>query len=105
MCHPFHHQRDPFRFHAMPGSVEYHNQHSTNVNVILPRPSKPTDIEFAAGEMIAYLIPMEDVQVDLVVEEVTDKEIDRVNFTKFITSQPLLFNRRIRKQQQKDAAE
>ena len=94
MCHPFYHQRDPFRFHVMPGAVEYHNQHSTNVNVILPRPAKNTDIEFAAGEMIAYLIPMEDVRVDLVVEEVTEAEIDRVNFTKFITARPLLFNRK-----------
>jgi hypothetical protein len=94
MCHAFYHQSDPFRFHAMPGAVEYHNQHSTNVNAILPRPSKPTDVEFQAGEMIAYLIPMEDVRVDLVVEEVSPQEIDRANYTKFITTRPLLFNRR-----------
>jgi hypothetical protein len=104
MCHPFYHQRDPFRFHAMPGAVEYHNQHSTNVNVILPRPGKPTDIEFAAGEMIAYLIPMEDVRIDLVVEEASEAEINRVNFTRFITSRPLLFNRKRNRQKGEETA-
>jgi hypothetical protein len=104
MCHPFYHQRDPFRFQTMPGAVEYHNQHSTNVNVILPRPAKTTEIEFAAGEMIAYLMPMEDVRIDLVVEEVTEAEIDRVNFTKFITARPLLFNRMRRKQKGQETA-
>jgi hypothetical protein len=94
MCHPFYHQRDPFRYHAMPGSVEYRNQHSTNVNVIFPKPSAPKDLEFTAGEMICYLIPMTDVRVDLTVEEVSEAEIERVNFTRNITTKPLLFNRK-----------
>jgi hypothetical protein len=94
MCHPFYHQRDPFRFHAMPGSVEYRNQHSTNVNVILRKPAVPTDLEFSAGEMICYLIPMTDVRIDLEVEEVSEAEIERVNYTRNITSRPLLFNRK-----------
>jgi hypothetical protein len=94
MCHPFYHQRDPFRYHAMPGSVEYRNQHSTNVNVTFRKPSAPIDIQFNAGEMICYLIPMTDVRVDLVVEEVSEAEIERINFTRNITSRPLLFNRK-----------
>lgn len=98
MCHPFYHQRDPFRFHTMPGAVEYQNQHSTNVNVILPRPNQPTDVEFAAGEMIVYLIPMGEERIDLTVEEVSDADIDRVNYTKYITLRPLLFNRKRNRQ-------
>lgn len=94
MCHPFYHQRDPFRYHAMPGSVEYRNQHSTNVNVTFRKPSTPIDIQFNAGEMVCYLIPMTDVRVDLVVEEVSEAEIERINFTRNITSRPLLFNRK-----------
>ena len=94
MCHPFYHQRDPFRYHAMPGSVEYRNQHSTNVNVIFQKPAEPRDIDFAAGEMLCYLIPMTDVRVDLVVEEVSEAEIERVNYTRNITTRPLLFNRK-----------
>jgi hypothetical protein len=97
MCHPFYHQRDPFRFHAMPGAVEYRNQHSTNVNVIFPKPSAPLDIEFSAGEMICYVVPMTDIRIDLLVEEVSEAEIDRVNFTRNITTRPLLFNRKWRK--------
>jgi hypothetical protein len=94
MCHPFYHQRDPFRFHAMPGATEFYNQHATNVNIVVRRTGKPTDIEFTAGEMIAYLIPMDDVRVDLVVEEVSDAELDRINYTKNITIRPILFNRK-----------
>ena len=94
MCHPFYHQRDPFRYHAMSGSVKYRNQHSTNVNVVFRKPAAPTDIEFSAGEMICYLIPMTDLRVDLVVEEVSDAEIERINFTRNITTRPLLFNRK-----------
>jgi hypothetical protein len=54
--------------------------------------------------MIAYLMPMEDVRIDLVVEEVTEAEIDRVNFTKFITARPLLFNRMRRKHKGQETA-
>jgi hypothetical protein len=35
----------PFGFYSMPSAVEYHNQHSTNVNMILPRLDKPANIE------------------------------------------------------------
>jgi hypothetical protein len=94
MCHPFYHQRDPFRYHAMSGSVEYRNQHSTNVNVILRKPQAPVDIEFTAGEMICYLMPMTDMRIDLEVEEVSPAEIERINYTRFITTRPLLFNRK-----------
>jgi hypothetical protein len=103
MCHPFYHQRDPFRFQAMPGTIEFHNQHSTNVNIVLPRPARPTDIEFSAGEMVAYLMPMEDVRIDLVVEEVTEAELNRINFTKLVTLQPLLFNRRRNKLKEQES--
>ena len=78
----------------MPGATEFYNQHATNVNIVVRRTGKPTDIEFTAGEMIAYLIPMDDVRVDLVVEEVSDAELDRINYTKNITIRPILFNRK-----------
>ena len=78
----------------MPGSVEYRNQHSTNVNVIFQKPPAPRDIDFTAGEMLCYLIPMTDVRVDLVVEEVSEAELERVNYTRNITTRPLLFNRK-----------
>jgi hypothetical protein len=94
MCHPFYHQRDPFRYHAMPGAVEYRNQHSTNVNVIFSRPKVPTELEFAAGEMLCYIIPMTDVRIDLEVEEISRDELDRINYTRLITTRPLLFNRK-----------
>ena len=89
---PLYHQRDPFRFQAMPGAVNITISIPPTSTLSCPVEQAPTSV--AAGEMIAYLMPMEDVRVDLVVEEVSEAEIDRVNFTKRITARPLLFNRK-----------
>jgi hypothetical protein len=44
--------------------------------------------------MIVYLIPMDDVRINLVVEEASGVELGRVNHTKRITVRPLLFDRK-----------
>lgn len=93
--HPFYHQSDPFRFHTMPGIVEYRNQHSTNVNVIIPsKAGIRRELDFNAGEMLVYVFPMCERPVKLIVAEVTERDHQRINSAAGITSRPLVFNRR-----------
>lgn len=95
--HPFYHQRDPFRFQTMDGLVEYRHQHTTNINILIPRPTQDrVELSFTAGEMMAYLIPMTDLPVQVLAEEVDREEFDRINFAMTVTQRQLLFNRRHR---------
>lgn len=93
--HPFYHQPNPFKFHTLPGIAEYRNQHGTNVNVVLPRrPNQRDDFDFAAGEMLAYIFPMSDERIELVVEEVSTQDLARINVASQVTSRPILFNKK-----------
>jgi hypothetical protein len=93
--HPFYHQRDPFRFQTMSGVVEYRNQHNTEINILFPRVRhKRTEISIAAGEMMAYVLPLTDVDVKVVASEISPKEMERKNYARYFTLRPLLFNRR-----------
>jgi hypothetical protein len=95
MTHPIYHQRDPFRFHTMTGVVEYRHQHSTAINVLLPRvPDQRIELSFAAGEMMAYLLPMSPSPIKVIAEEISQAEMDRVNAAKHFSFFPLVFNRR-----------
>jgi hypothetical protein len=97
VIHPMYHQRDPFRFHTMPGVVEYRHQHATEINVLLPRvPGQRIELSFAAGEMMAYLLPMSEGHVRVVAEEISSVEMERVNAAKHMTLFPILFNKRHR---------
>jgi hypothetical protein len=94
--HPCYHQRDPFRFHTMSALVEYKNQHSTNVNVLLPRTvGERSEHQFAAGEMMVYLFPMTERKVEVVAEEVTKEEMARINYAQQVSFRPLIFNRKM----------
>jgi len=94
--HPFYHQPDPFRFHTLPGVVEYRHQHATNINIVLPRrEGERQDFDFTAGEFLAYIFPMFDERLDLVVQEVTNADIARINAASSISDRPLMFNRRL----------
>jgi hypothetical protein len=95
MTHPIYHQRDPFRFHTMSGVVEYRHQHATAINVLLPRvPNQRIELSFAAGEMMAYLLPMTPSPIKVIAEEISQAEMDRVNAAKNFSFFPLMFNRR-----------
>lgn len=95
-AHPFYHQPNVFRFHTLPGIVEYRNQHATNVNVMLSRRSgERQEFEFVAGELLAYIFPVSDDKLTLSVEEVSERELDRVNCASKVTAQPLLLNRKL----------
>lgn len=97
MTHPIYHQRDPFRFHTMTGLVEYRHQHGTEINVLLTRPAgQRLEVSFAAGEMMAYLIPNSSSPIKVVAEEVSQAEMDRVNAAKHFSFFPIIFNRRHR---------
>jgi len=97
MTHPMYHQRDPFRFHTMTGLVEFRHQHSTEINILLPRVAgQRTELSFTAGEMMAYLVPMSASPVKIIAEEISAAEMDRVNAAKHFTLFPILFNKRHR---------
>ncbi len=92
--HPFYHQPNANRFHTMPGVVEYRNQHATNVNVVLQRPEgERSELAFSAGEMLAYLFPMFESRLELSVEEISERDIKRINMASSVTFKPLFFNR------------
>jgi hypothetical protein len=92
--HPFYHQPNANRFHTMPGIVEYRNQHATNVNVVLPKPEgERSEIQFAAGEMLAYIFPMTEGHLKLSVEEISERDMKRINAARSVTFKPLFFNR------------
>jgi hypothetical protein len=96
-AHPTYHQKDPFKFQTMIGIAEYRHQHSTHVNVLLPKvPGQRTERTFAAGEMLVYLLPITDANVAVMAHEVTDQEMERISFTQNITNEGLLFSRRRR---------
>jgi hypothetical protein len=95
--HPLYHQGEAFRFQSMPGIVEYRNQHATNVNIVLPRTAgERQEFHFQAGEMLAYILPLCDQRVELVVEEISDIELRRINAAHSVTEHPLRFNRRFK---------
>lgn len=92
--HPFYHQPDSFKFHTMPGIVEYKHQHSTNVNTVIPRThGERRELLFSAGEMLAYIFPMSQESVELSVEEVSEQDFKRINASSSVTSKPLFLNK------------
>jgi hypothetical protein len=94
--HPEYHQPDPFRFHTMPGVVEYYHQHETDVNILLPRkPGERMEVALRAGEMLCYMVAASDANLVLRVEEVTEAEFNRINYARNVTKEPMAFNRRL----------
>jgi hypothetical protein len=93
--HPFYHQSDAFRFHTMPGIVEYRNQHSTNVNMIFPRPrAARSELTLSAGEVIAYIVPLTEATIDLSPQEVSTAEMQRINCAEKVSFKPIMFRRK-----------
>ena len=81
----------------MTGLVEYRHQHATEINVLLPRvPDQRIELSFAAGEMMAYLLPMSTSRIEVIAEEISPAEMDRVNAAKHFTFFPIVFNKRHR---------
>lgn len=81
MNHPFYHYNDPGIWQAMPGITEYKYQHHANVNAVFAVKPEATEYEFHAGDIINYLIPMADIDVKVVCEQVTRDEYERLQYS------------------------
>lgn len=81
MANPFYHIQD-HNWQTMPGVVEFHYQHHTNVNMIFKRPnmSSGVEYEFRAGDILAYFLPMTERDIEVQVEQVTEAEMKRLDF-------------------------
>jgi hypothetical protein len=90
--HPFYHQSDHFRFQTMPGIVEYQYQHKTNLNLVVSRAAPP--LSLTAGEMVAYLLPLTDCSVNVIAEQISESDMERINFAERISFRPFAFRRK-----------
>jgi hypothetical protein len=92
---PFYHIQD-HNWQTMPGHTEFFHQHHTNINMIFRKPSSSAGLEyeFRAGDIIAYLTPMFEGDVEFICETIDQKELDRLEFGQKMWFNPATFARR-----------
>jgi hypothetical protein len=96
MTDPFYHNQD-HHWHTMPGITEFYNQHHSNINLILKKPSnKVTGIqyEFKPGDTLAYLIPMFDREYEIVVETISEEDYQKLEFAQKFAFNGATFTRK-----------
>lgn len=84
-AHPFYHYDNPGRFQVMPGITEFHWQNHAHANCVFPIGTAMSEVSFSAGDPIAYLVPMEDVNITIKAEEVSEQEFDRMLSTRHVS--------------------
>ena len=70
----------------MPGVVEFYYQHHANINMIFRRPngSAGYEYEFRAGDVLAYLFPMFEQDIEIRAETIDQKDYDKLEFAQKI---------------------
>jgi hypothetical protein len=81
ITNPFYHIQD-HNWQTMPGETEFFYQHHSNINMIFRKPngSSAFQYEFRAGDVIAYITPMFEGDVEMVAERIDPKEKERLEF-------------------------
>jgi len=86
-AHPFYHYSNPGYFQVMPGVTEFHWQNHAHANCVFPVAREKREFSFKVGDVIAYLIPMEDVSIDIKAEKISNTD-----FNEMISSKQLSFH-------------
>ena len=68
------HMDDPCEYSIPPGIVNYQEQHTTNVNALIPCHSTSKEIVIPAGQPLVQLVPMSDKDVDIHMHQITYEE-------------------------------
>lgn len=81
LSNPFYNIQE-HNWQTMPGVVEFFYQHHSNINMIFKRPngSAGFEYEFRAGDVLAYLIPMFEQDIEVKAETIDQKDYDRLEF-------------------------
>jgi hypothetical protein len=65
MMKPFWNYKNPTEFIAATGCLNFHYQHSTNINIFIPRKPQTNIINLTAGIPMAHIIPQTDRKIEL----------------------------------------
>lgn len=68
------HKEHMEEFSVLPGTLDFKYQHSSHINIMIPRSKIKKTTTLKAGTVIAYLTPMIDTNVDIKTKLVTDEE-------------------------------
>lgn len=91
--------QNPDRLFNLPGAIEFKYQHAVNYNFFTRKPKSPADeyrITFEPLKPLAFLTPMEDVDVKLKLHYISREEYD--GRTNFVASLGALDHYKLRKQ-------
>jgi hypothetical protein len=83
--HPFYQLANPGRFQVMPGVTEFHWQNHAHANCVFPVGNTMAEVAFSAGAPMAYLIPMDDVNVTVKAEQVSEHEYESMIATRQVS--------------------
>ena len=82
----FYHRIDPSAFHVMPGVVEFRYQHGTHINLLINTAgNERIELSLSAGDMMVYLLPVEASPVKIIAEEISESEMERIEFGRNVT--------------------
>jgi len=70
---------DTFKPLVVNGMVEYKYQHTTSVNMLVPKNMFPKNITIPAGKELAHVIPLSDKEIVLKTHVVTDNEMKKLD--------------------------
>jgi hypothetical protein len=67
--------RDEFEnYRVLPGELEFRYQHSSHINLFLPKNDEPKVLELEAGTPICYLTPLTDQHIDIECKRINSEE-------------------------------
>jgi hypothetical protein len=84
---PTWHQENPGEYIIAPGMLEFKYQHGSHIQMFLPpaTDNRASEIKLEAGTPMLHLIPTEDVEIELKIEEMNDhiykKHVEKFNWT------------------------
>lgn len=90
-------QEDPCQYSIPPGIVNYNEQHTSNVNILIPTNNSPKEIVINAGEPLVQLIPMSDLPVAIHIHKIDHREWTRMRTYTHSTIHSFLKSRKILK--------
>lgn len=74
---------DQFKPVVVNGVVEYKYQHTTSVNMLIPKKMFPAELTIPAGKELAQVIPLSESDVNIKLHTVTPLEYERLNAYNF----------------------
>lgn len=83
MHEPVWHKTNHYNFIVLPGRINFFTQHGVRINMIVPKTRDKRVITIEAGDILAYLTPLENATVNLSNEWVTQEEYYSYNINPF----------------------